>query len=533
MKYDVLIKNGIVVDGAGAPPFEADVGLKDGRIAAVGALAEAEAGTIIDAAGGAVSPGFIDMHSHADMSLPLLSTAESLVHQGITTAVVGQCGLTLAPMSEAMRGQLGAMIASILGQAARSMPWGEWSSVADYLTFLEREGVSPNVFPLVGQGNIRAAAMGFAPGRADEKQAAQMRAAVAEAMTAGARGLSTGLIYPPGSFTATEELIDLVKVVGQRGGVYFTHIRGEGETLLEAVAEAIRIGRESGAPVQISHFKAGRRANWSKSAPALALIDQARAEGLDVSADMYPYLAGSTTLATFLPDWAHQGGPATTLKLLADPQARRRMKADMAAGGFAKGVAWSEVMITSSPRRPEYEGRFVSALALEAGQSGPEWVFDALLETELGLSMAAFLMSEENRRREITHPHMMIGTDGLGLAAQGPLAKGKPHPRNFGTFARVLGHYVREEKVLSLTEAVHKMTGLAAQKLRLSDRGLIKPGLAADVVVFDPHKVADVATYEEPHRYPSGIDHVIINGRSVVMNGVHTGARPGLVLRRG
>jgi N-acyl-D-amino-acid deacylase len=529
--YDILIKNARVIDGTGQPPVEADVAVDGGRIATVGGLGDAEARTVLECRGRVVAPGFIDMHSHADFSLPLQPTADSLLHQGITTAVVGQCGLSPAPLIAETRHEVVSALGGFFAEVGRHLPWDHWAGFGSFLEFLSRQGMALNVVPLVGQGTIRAGIMGFGEGRADGAQLDRMRGEVGEAMDQGAFGLSTGLIYPPGSFTGTEELIELARVVGRRGGYYFSHIRGEGDTLLDAVAEAVRIGRETGASVQISHFKAAREDNWDKSGKALERIRQAQSEGLDVTADMYPYLAGSTSLASMLPEWAHAGGPALTLKRLADRNTRVRMTADMTSKGFARGFSWTQVVITSSPGNRTHEGRRVAGLAADAGLTPHEWLFDALLESRLQISMALFGMSEENRRRELQFHSMMLGTDGMGLAVEGPMSAGKPHPRNYGTFPRVLGHYVRETGILSLPEAVHRMTGLPAAKLRLERRGLIRPGDAADLVVFDPATVCDAADYENPHQYARGIEQVVVNGKFVVRDGVHTGERSGAVLR--
>jgi N-acyl-D-amino-acid deacylase len=530
--YDILIQNATVIDGTGSPGYAADLAVRGSKIAAIEKRLDAVSQTIIDAAGLTVCPGFIDMHSHADFSLPVQRTADSLIHQGITTAVVGQCGLSPAPLLADSRSRVIETLCGFFGEFARAMPWERWASFADYLDYLAAPGCSLNIVPLAGQGIIRAGIIGYGQGNASPDQMARMRKETITAMEQGAIGLSTGLIYPPGSFTGTDELIELIKVVGARKGFYFSHIRGEGQTLLEAVKEAIRIGRETGASVQISHFKAARRENWEKSRQALDLIRQAQSGGLDVSADLYPYLAGSTTLVTLVPEWAHEGGPQETLKRLADPKLRAKMTEDMQRGGFAKGFDWDQILITSAPARTDYEGRYVSDLALAAGRPAHEWVFDALLETRLDISMALFGMSEENRCRELAFPGMMIGTDGFGLAVSGPLAKGVPHPRSYGTFPRVLGRYVRELNILTLEEAVWRMTGRAAQKLRLTDRGRIKPDLAADLVVFDPLTVADRADYENPHQYAAGIFQVIVNGNFVIRDGKHTGALAGRVLTR-
>lgn len=529
--FDLLIKDGLVIDGSGGPARQADLGIKGPVIAEIGRLDRAGARRVIEAEGRAVSPGFIDMHSHTDFSLPVLPTADSLLHQGITTAVVGQCGLSPAPLLDETRAEVIDYNTSFLADQGSDVPWEEWSSFGEYLAFLERTGISLNAAALVGQGAIRGAVMGFASGPASPEQMARMQAEAARAMDEGAFGLSTGLVYPPGSFALEEELIELTRVVGRRGGLYFSHIRGEGETLLEAVTEAINIGRASGARVQISHFKASGRSNWDKSAQALALIDRARVEGLEVGVDMYPYLAGSTHVPALLPEWAHQGGAEALLRRLAEPAQREKMSREMDRGGLGRGIGWESIVINGSPRRPEYQGRSLAELAAAAGKTAPEWVFDALLEARLELRMIMFAMSEENRRLELSHPAMTIGTDGRGLTAEGLRARGKPHPRSFGTFPRILGRYVREQGVLSLEEAVHKMTGLAAGRLGLADRGLIRPGLAADLVVFDPATVLDLATYEEPFRYPAGLFHVMVNGEPVISDAIHTGARPGRVLR--
>jgi N-acyl-D-amino-acid deacylase len=528
--HDIIIKNAEIIDGTGAPAFRGDVAVSGHRISEVGDLSQSVGKLVIDAEGCALSPGFIDMHSHADFSLPVWPTADSMLHQGITTAVVGQCGLSPAPLLDETREEVVSALTGFFGEFAKDVPWHEWSSVGDYLAFLTRQGISPNVLQLAGQGIIRASVMGFGEGRSDQGQMTKMQDLVAGAMADGAIGLSTGLIYPPGSFTATEELVELTRAVASRNGYYFSHIRGESDTLLEAIEEAIRIGRESGVSVQISHYKAAPRDNWEKSAQGLQLIEKARVEGLDVTADLYPYRAGSTTLVTMLPQWAHVGGPAEILKRLADPAVRSKMITDMQTGGFARGMEWNLVLITSSPKQTEYEGCYVSELAARADKAPHDWVFDALLETRLDMGMAVFGMSEENRRREIQFPAMMICTDGFGLATAGPLAKGVPHPRSYGAFPRVLDRYVRDLQVITLEEAVYKMTGLAAQKLCLKDRGFVRPGFAADLVVFDPDTVSDRATYDNPHQYAGGISQVIVNGQFVIRDENHTGATPGIVL---
>ena len=528
----MIIKNGLVADGTGAPPYEADIVVEGNAILHVGRAGTVKSGMTIDARGYVVAPGFIDMHCHADFSLPIVPSADSLVHQGITTAVIGQCGLSPAPLPRSNREDVIAGLSGILSELEGELPWPEWSSFADYLSFLNRIGISINVIPLVGQGTLRAGVMGFRAGRAGSEQMKDMQQEAVNALEQGAWGLSTGLIYPPGSYASTDELQELTQVVADRGGFYFSHIRGESETLLDAVAEAVLIGRETKAPVQISHFKAAGKQNWGKSKEALALIDTARSQGLDVCPDMYPYTAGSTSLVTLLPEWAQDGGREAILRRLSDPALRIKMSEDMTEGGFAKSVEWDTVLITGCPGRTEYQGRFVSALAKEANQTPHEWIFDALFEGGLQIHMAVFAMSEENRRHEAVHPAMTFCTDGMGFSASGAFMKSLTHPRSYGAFPRILSHYVREKGILSLEKAVHKMTGLAAKRLNLKDRGLIKPGFAADLVIFDPDKVRDAATYENPHQYAEGIPEVIVNGQSIIHEGLHTGLRPGLVLSR-
>jgi N-acyl-D-amino-acid deacylase len=523
---DILIQNGQVVDGSGALRYRADVAIEGDRIVEVGRLESAEAETVIDASGCVVTPGFVDMHSHADFTLPILPTADGLVHQGITTAVVGQCGLSLVPLLAETREQVVAMMES----EETPLPWERWSTFDSYFNSLTQVGTSVNVVPLVGQGTVRSAVMGFSADPANEKQIARMQAEVVKAMDEGAIGVSTGLIYPPGSYASTEELIAVTRPAGERDGFYFSHIRGEGDTLLEAIAEAIRIGRETGAAVQISHFKAAGHDNWDKAPQALELIDQARAEGLDVTADMYPYLAGSTGLTAALPEWAQEGGKEAILKRLADPEARQKMTADMQSTGVFRIAEWDRVLISGSPKNRDYEGQYVADLAADADKSPHDWVFDTLVETGLDVSMVIFDMSEDNRRMELRHPAMMIGTDGVALATEGPLAKGVPHPRSYGTYPRVLSRYVREQGVISLEEAIWKMSGLPAHKLRWADRGLVKKGYKADLVILDPDTVADQANYGAPHHYPVGIPHVIVNGKLVIHGNGHTQARPGRVL---
>jgi N-acyl-D-amino-acid deacylase len=412
------------------------------------------------------------------------------------------------------------------------IPWERWSDFQSYLGFLKELGLSVNIVHLVGQGTIRGGIMGFGSGRATPAEMEAMQIETIRAMDAGAIGLSTGLVYPPGSYALTEELIELTRVVGQRQGFYFSHIRGEDRVLLDAVAEAIAIGRTTRAAVQISHLKAGWPRNWDKQSRVIEMIDQARRQELDIGADAYPYVAGATSLKSTLPQWAQEGGKEAVLKRLSDRDAREKIIEAMKREGFCRDGSWDRVRISRAPKRPDYAGHFVSELAAAVGRTPEEWVLNALLETELDMGMITFMISEDNLKAVLKHPAVMIGSDSFIISTQGPLAQGAPHPRTFGTFPRVIAEYVREKKILSMEEAVHKMTGLPAQRLRLADRGLIRPGYKADVVVFDPETIRDRATYETPFQYPTGVHHVFCNGVSVLQGGRHTGMRPGQILAR-
>jgi N-acyl-D-amino-acid deacylase len=525
---DLKITGGQLIDGTGAPARAGDVGVIGDTITAVGDLSAEPAGRGIDAAGRVVAPGFIDMHSHSDWRLWDNRRAESKIRQGVTTEVVGNCGFSPAPVSDVFRDEMRGF--------ALYLPSGmdfSWTSVREFLARYEGEGVALNVVQLVGHGTLRLAAMGFARRPPTAQEQAAMERMMDDAMADGAYGLATGLIYAPGSYAATEEIVAIARrAVGPRA-FYASHIRGEGATLLDAVAEAIRVGREGGVPVQVSHVKAAGRPNWGRVAEALALIDAARAEGLDVMGDVYPYTASSTTLRTLLPDWVLEGGIDAMLKRLAEPATRDRIRKEMTGGGetLLRGLDWADIMVAYSPSRPDAQGRRIAEIAA-ARNVDPLNVAVELIVAEQGKGyMILFQLDEADLRRALTHPYVMVGSDGSALATDGPLATGKPHPRSYGTFPRVLGRYARDERVLTLENAVWKMTGLPARRLGLRDRGVLAAGAKADVVVLDPVTVADRATYEDPHRYAAGIGHVVVNGRVVIADGEHTGALPGRVLR--
>jgi N-acyl-D-amino-acid deacylase len=407
------------------------------------------------------------------------------------------------------------------------LPW-EWSTFGQYLDYLRQQGLSVNVVPLVGHGMIRATGLGLADRAPTTDDMTAMKRLLVQAMDEGAWGLSSGLIYPPGMYASTDELVELSRVVADRGGFYFSHIRGEGATLLEALAEAIEIGERAGLPVQIAHFKATGPENWSLLPQALALVDKARSRGLDVAADRYPYIASSTSLSAQLPAWAHDGGRTALLERLQRPDSRQRMVADLAA----RSPHWDKIVITHSPHRPEFETLSVAEIAEQRRADPAETALNVLREAEARVSVVHFGMKEENLRAVLCHPAVMIGSDGSARIPEGPLGEGKAHPRSYGTFPRVLGKYAREEGVLSLPQAVRKMSGQPAERLGLPDRGHLRKGLKADLVLFNPDTVRDRATFAQPYQYPVGIEYVFVNGSAVVTPEGHTGALPGQILER-
>jgi N-acyl-D-amino-acid deacylase len=493
--YDIVIRGGSVYDGTGAPARVADVGVRGARIVEVGAIT-GRAVMDVDARGLAVTPGFIDVHSHDDFAVLLEPEMPFKVMQGVTTDVVGNCGSGVVPF------EAGLARFRRFHPAASPEPW---DGFAGYLDRVDEARPSLNVAVLMGHGSLRRGAMGLARRAPGAAELDRMRAWVREGVAAGAIGLSTGLIYEPGCHAATEEIVALARELGgPAGGLYASHIRNEADGLLDAVGEAIRVGEAAGVPVQISHHKAAGRRNWGRVRQSLRMLEDARSRGVDVTADQYPYTAGSTSLAAVVQSGALRGNRASGLGELAA----------------------EDVLVASAPGHPEWEGSRLSGLAEAWGLSADAACERILAGEGEACFVVLFSMDEADVRLVMAHPTTMIGSDGV------PSSTGKPHPRLYGCFPRVLGPYVRDHHVLDPATAIHRMTGMPAAKFRLPDRGLVRSGAFADVVVFDPAHIADVATYAEPRRFPVGIRAVFVNGVAVALGGEHTGARPGRALRR-
>ena len=525
--FDVVIRNAYIVDGTGNPWFEADIGIKSGKISEIGNLDFEDADRIINAKELMVCPGFIDMHSHSEYSLLANSKAESKIKQGVTTEVNGNCGDSPAPIE--------GMTAEAAEEAKEYKLNMDWSTLAEYLDKLERQGISLNVAQLVGHGTIRIAVMGHENRPPTREELNKMKELVAQAMEDGAFGMSTGLYYLPGGFADTAEVIELCKVVTKYGGIYTSHIRGEGDPLIEAVTETIEIGEKANIPVQISHHKACGIENWGNVKKTLRMMEEARSRGLDITCDVYPYTACGADLISMVPNWAHEGGVNKLRERLRDSKIRERVKKEMSEGlpGWESSVkqsGWGRIKVIGWKEHKEFEGKTLAEIADLEGVDAFNLTFDLIMKKE-SPELVDLAMTEKDVCTVIKHPLSMVGSDGWALAPYGVLGESKTHPRSYGTFPRILRKYVREDKVLTIENAIRKMTSLPAQKLGLRDRGTLREGMWADVVVFDPKRIADVATYENPHRYPEGIEHVLVNGEIVVDGGEHTGAPPGKVLR--
>jgi N-acyl-D-amino-acid deacylase len=528
--WSLLIRGGTLIDGSGAPRRVADVALDGDRVAAIAPSLDGQAQRVIDAVGHVVAPGFIDAHSHSDLFYFGCPSAESKVRQGCTTEVVGMCSFSPAPIAPG-REELVQTWAGGIGASADF----RWETFPQYLDALRAQKPSINVVQFVGHGALRLAAIGPDNRPVTTEDLRAMERMLAEALDAGAFGYSTGLVYPPSAYSVTEELVTLARSMARRGGLYFSHVRGESAMVEESIREAIRIGEEGGVGVQIAHVKVGGRENWGKMDRVLRLLDDARARGVDVTGDVYPYHAGSTKMDNLMPAWVHDGGIVKLLERLGDPATRRRIVDECLVDGerwrtVSQGAVGFDEILIATCRRHELEGLTLAALARQTGKAPAEAMMDLLLGERATVGMVSFSQNLENVAKVLAHPATMIGSDSIGLSeGQGPRT-GKPHPRMYGTFPRVLGEYARDRALFSLETAVHKMTGMPARRLGLKDRGLLRPGAAADVTVFDPATVRDESTYADPHRYPVGIPYVIVNGAVVVDAGRMNAAGTGRVL---
>jgi dihydroorotase/N-acyl-D-amino-acid deacylase len=518
-ELDLVIANGRVVDGTGAPWFRADVGVRGDRIVAVGDLSKVRAVRRVDAAGKVVAPGFIDLLGQSELHVLADNRLESKLRQGITTEVTGE-GLTVAPLTPVL--------------LAESQPWldahrltVDWTDLEGYWRRLRRSKSALNLATYVGAAQVRGAVLGLDDVQPTPQQLQRMEALVDTAMRQGAVGLSAALIYPPGAYARTPELVALARVAARHGGLYATHLRGEDERVLDALEEAITIGREAGIPVEVWHLKVSLKANWGRMPEVLARIERARAEGVDITADVYPYVAASNSLSASIPQWAQAGGVDAMVARFHQPATRARILEEVRALFEREPPSGIQLASTVSPALKPLMGKRLDQVAREQGKPPEEALLD-IVEADRGQGWAVrYWMAEEDVRLALKQPWVSLCTDNPGQALDGAFAGELAHPRAFGGMARVLGKYVREERLLTLEEAVRKLTSQAARRVRLLDRGLVRPGMAADLVVFDPAAVRDLATFEDPLRYSEGFSHVVVNGALVLDGGKLTPARPG------
>lgn len=536
---DLLIKNGQIIDGSGRKSFVSDIGIKGDRIYIISPRINLETRECIDARGYVVCPGFIDIHSHSDFTLLQNPNGESKVRQGITTEVVGNCGFTAAPVNPAHFDDLMYyLVNTVILSDDRKKSW-KWSTQADFVEQIGEKGSAMNIASLVGHGTIRIAVMGFEKRDPSAGELQKMLHMLQAEMDRGLFGMSTGLAYEPGSFATTRELVEMSRLIKDFGGIYATHMKSEGKYLLECISQAIEIARMSGVSVEISHFKAEGPGNWGKVAEGLKLIDEARKDGLEVGFDQYPYTAFGSGLLDLVPPWVRQQGPGKMIELLQNQDYRARAIHDMMEPSDIwenpmEGNTWDKVVIASvgTDKNKNCEGKDIGQISQEMGCSPYETVMRLLVEEKASVKMILFGMCEQDLETVMKHPNTIFCTDGRAVAPYGELARGKIHPRYYGTYPRILGRYVRQKNIIPLEEAIKKMTYLPAQKLKLKDRGLIQKGYFADITIFDRNEIIDLATFREPHRYPLGIKHVIVNGKLVVSGGEHTGKLPGRILRR-
>ena len=532
-EYDIVIRGGTVYDGSGKPGVVNDVGINADTVAFVGDLSSAVGKKEIIAKGLVVAPGFINMMSHAEVSLILDGNSQSDIRQGITLEVLGEG--SMGPMNEKMKKDW-------RDQMKRNADLAfdiDWTSLGEYLESLQRRGISPNVASFVGANTVRIHELGYENRVPKLDELERMKALIKQAMEEGAMGTTTALIYAPDNYSTTEELIELSKVAASYGGMYISHMRSEGNNILSAVDETIRIAREANMPAEIYHLKMGGKSNWGKLDAVIAKIDSANKSGLQISADMYTYTAGATGLDASMPPWVQEGGIKEWIRRLKNPTIRKKVLQEMRM----PTDKWENLLLNAGdPERvlllgfandslKRYAGKTLGEVAKIYGKSPEETAMDLVITDSTRVETAYFLMSEENIKRQIALPYVSFGSDAGSPTASGMFLKYKEHPRAYGNFSRLLGKYVRDEKVISLEEAIRKLTSLPASNLKIKKRGTLAPGYFADVVVFDPEKIQDHATFENSHQYSTGMLHVLVNGTQVLENGEHTGAKPGRVVR--
>jgi N-acyl-D-amino-acid deacylase len=526
--YDLIIRNGDVYDGRGAPPMRADVAIGGDRIARIGDLADARAGTTIDASGMAVAPGFINMLSHAYISMLQDPRSLSDLKQGVTLEVFGE-GMSMGPLTPSMQA---AMQKSIEPEMPVDVTW---TGLVEYLEHAEKGGISQNIASYIGATTLRIHAVGQDDRPATDAEMDTMRGLVREEMSAGAIGIGSSLIYPPAFFASTEELVELCRASAPYGGRYISHMRNESVRLVECVEELMRISREAGVPAEIYHLKAAGKDNWDKLDAVIEMVEWARAKGEAITADMYPYTAGATGLSNVIPPWFHDGGPAKLLERLEDPAACGEMRAaiegtdDSWENLYGRCGGGDNVLILSvrKTENRQYQGKTIAQIAEMMQLDEIDALFELIRRDRSRVTTAYFMISEDNLRRQLTLPWVSFGSDSPSIAAEGAFMNASSHPRAYGTFARVLGHYARDEGVLPLADAVRRMTSFAADNLGIRERGRLAEGMFADVVVFDPATVADRATYQSPHQYAVGVRDVLVNGTPALRDGEHTGKFPG------
>jgi dihydroorotase/N-acyl-D-amino-acid deacylase len=526
--YDIIITHGHILDGTGSPWYESDVGIKDGRIAAIGNLANAPRKQTVDAHGMVVAPGFIDMLGQSEYTILADPRLPSKIFQGITTEITGE-GESVAPVNEGI-------LSENQGNYAHYGITHDWHDFQTYFARLKAQGIGINVGDYVGAATIREMVIGYGDRAPSADELKRMQALVAEAMRQGALGLSTALQYPPAPYARTEELIALAQSAAQFGGIYATHMRSEGDAEMEALEETFRIGREAHIPVEIFHLKASGKGNWGSAPRVIQAIETARAQGIDVAADTYAYTAWENSFSAFIPPWAHDGGNSALIVRLKDPATRARIRDDMTKPSKDWDNEWlaikgpQDILITAVINKElmKYQGKRVSA---EWHEDPIDTICDFLIRDQAGSSVAVFGMDEPDVRLILQQPWVSVDNDAPGASIEGVLSHEHPHPRAYGTFPRILHKYVHDEKVLTLSEAIRKFTSLPAQREHLADRGVLKLGMWADVVVFDPNTIRDEATYEDPNRLSVGMQYVLVNGVPVISQGKMTGALPGQILR--